>query len=193
MSQAKFALGIDLGTSNCALSVCDLASDDLRMVDVIQTLAPNKSGERETVPSATYLAHDSEFPAASTTLPWGDDQATGIIGHFAREHGAQVPDRLVLSAKSWLSNTQVDPQSAVLPFMADLPDEEKISAFDASTRVAALEDALAQARSLSPPRTPARQRLENRGRPSCHHRTGLVRRNRAQTHPRSRRRRRARR
>lgn len=134
MSQAKFALGIDLGTSNCALSVCDLASDDLRMVDVIQTLAPNKSGERETVPSATYLAHDSEFPAASTTLPWGDDQATGIIGHFAREHGAQVPDRLVLSAKSWLSNTQVDPQSAVLPFMADLPDEEKISAFDASTR-----------------------------------------------------------
>ena len=28
MSQKKFTLGIDLGTSNCALSVCDLATDD---------------------------------------------------------------------------------------------------------------------------------------------------------------------
>jgi hypothetical protein len=134
MSQAKFTLGIDLGTSNCALSVCDLASDDLRMVDITQTLAPNSYGERETLPSATYLAHESEFPGDSTTLPWCETQTGGIIGHFAREHGAQVPDRLVLSAKSWLSNTQVDPRSAVLPFMADLPKEEKISALDASTR-----------------------------------------------------------
>ncbi|MFT4550916.1 MAG: molecular chaperone DnaK (HSP70) [Verrucomicrobiales bacterium] len=131
MSDKKFTLGIDLGTSNCALSVCDLGSDDLRMVDVIQALAPNKIGPRETLPSAAYLAHESEFPAESTTLPWGDSQ---IIGHFAREHGSQVPDRLVLSAKSWLSNTQVDPRTPVLPFMADLPDEEKISALDASTR-----------------------------------------------------------
>ena len=134
MSQAKFALGIDLGTSNCALSVCDLASDDLRMIDVTQTLAPNKFGELETLPSATYLAHESEFPAEATALPWCDSQAGGIIGQFAREHGSQVPDRLVLSAKSWLSNTQVDPRDAVLPFMADLPDDEKISALEASTR-----------------------------------------------------------
>ena len=133
MSQKKFTLGIDLGTSNCALSVCDLATDDLRMIDVVQTTAPNQSGARETLPSAAYLAHESEFPAGSIDLPWGESQSGGIIGHFAREHGSQVPDRLVLSAKSWLSNTHVDPRTAVLPFMADLPEEEKISALAAST------------------------------------------------------------
>ena len=104
------------------------------MVDVIQTTAPNQSSARETLPSAAYLAHESEFPAESITLPWGEAQSGGIIGHFARDHGAQVPDRLVLSAKSWLSNTQVDPRTPVLPFMADLPDDEKISALEASTR-----------------------------------------------------------
>jgi len=134
MSQPKFTLGIDLGTSNCALSVCDLESDDLRMVDVVQTTAPNQSSARDTLPSAVYLAHESEFSAESFALPWEVPQGNGLVGHFAREHGAQVPDRLVLSAKSWLSNTQVDPRSSVLPFMADLADDEKISALEASTR-----------------------------------------------------------
>ena len=78
MSQQKkkFTLGIDLGTSNCALSVCDLATDDLRMVDVIQTTAPNQSGARETLPSAAYLSHESEFPSESITLPWGERNLT---------------------------------------------------------------------------------------------------------------------
>lgn len=131
MSQPKFALGIDLGTSNCAMSVCDLATDDLRMVDIGQTLAPNQFGGRETLSSATYLAHPEEFPGGAAAAPWGDEGGR-IVGHFAREHGAQVPDRLVLSAKSWLSNPHCDPKSAALPFMADLGDEEKISAFEAT-------------------------------------------------------------
>ena len=31
-------------------------------------------------------------------LPWANDSRTAIIGHFAREHGALMPDRLVTSA-----------------------------------------------------------------------------------------------
>ena len=76
MPQPKFALGIDLGTSNCALAVCDLSSDDLRMVDIAQTTAPNKIEERDTLPSALYLAHENEFPGESLALPWSDHDQT---------------------------------------------------------------------------------------------------------------------
>ena len=56
---------------------------------------------------------------------------SAIIGHFAREHGALIPDRLVTSAKSWLSNFHVDPRQAVLPWKSDI-EEPKLSAFDCS-------------------------------------------------------------
>ena len=137
MSQAKFSLGIDLGTSNCALSVCDIESDDLRIVNIGQTLRPNQFGELETMPSATYLAHGDEFTAEAITPPWSTaEKAQRIIGNFAREHGALVPDRLVLSAKSWLSNPHSDPRKPTLPFMADLADDEKMAAFDATVGIA---------------------------------------------------------
>ena len=65
-------------------------------------------------------------------MPWraawrGDP----IIGHFARDHGALAPDRLITSAKSWLSNPHVDPRQRVLPWKSEIK-EEKRSAFDCS-------------------------------------------------------------
>ena len=39
-----------------------------------------------------------------------------FVGQFAREHGALVPDRLVTSAKSWLSNPHIDPKQRTLPW-----------------------------------------------------------------------------
>ena len=56
---------------------------------------------------------------------------TVIVGHFARDHGALIPDRLVTSAKSWLSNFHIDPKRAVLPWKSDMK-EQKLSAFDCS-------------------------------------------------------------
>ncbi len=67
-------------------------------------------------------------------MPWqtaGGDGA--IIGHFARDHGALVPDRLVTSAKSWLSNPHIDPRQRCLPWKSEIK-EEKLSAFDCSRR-----------------------------------------------------------
>jgi hypothetical protein len=45
-------------------------------------------------------------------LPWNDAGEPAIIGQFARERGALVPDRLVTSAKSWLSNPHIDSETA---------------------------------------------------------------------------------
>lgn len=130
----RFSLGIDLGTSNCAVAVTDLESDETEIVEITQALRPNQIGEVSTLPSALYIPHPEEFPAEAFALPWADDDdRTVIIGQFARDHGALVPDRLVTSAKSWLSNPHIDPKDQALPWKSDI-EEEKLSAFDCSRR-----------------------------------------------------------
>ncbi|MDQ8204857.1 Hsp70 family protein [Pelagicoccus sp. SDUM812003] len=129
----KFVIGIDLGTSNSAVSLCDLESGESRVVNVTQILAPNQVGERPSLPSALYLPEAGEFSEESLRLPWSEGEIRQIVGSFAREHGAQVPDRLVTSAKSWLSNPHIDPQSAVLPWNSESV-EAKVSAVEASRR-----------------------------------------------------------
>ena len=128
---ARFSLGIDLGTSNSAVAADNFESDEATVVEITQILRPNQVGESSTLPSALYLPHPDEFPADAVRLPWADSSQTAIIGHFAREHGALMPDRLVTSAKSWLSNFHVDPRRSVLPWKSEIK-EPRLSAFDCS-------------------------------------------------------------
>ncbi|MGD0104173.1 MAG: Hsp70 family protein [Rhodopila sp.] len=130
---ARFSLGIDLGTSNSAIAITDLETDQTRIVDVAQIVGRNQLGERPTLASALYLPHQGEFPEGSLALPWSDADQTEIIGQFARDHGALVPDRLVSSAKSWLSNAHIDPKQPVLPWQSDIV-EEKLSPMECSRR-----------------------------------------------------------
>lgn len=130
----RFSLGIDLGTSNSAVAVTDLESDRTEIVEVTQLLGPNRVGEKPTLPSALYIRHRDEFPDDAVSLPWaGDADGAAIVGHFARDHGALVPDRLVTSAKSWLSSPHIDPRQRALPWRSTI-DEEKLSALECSRR-----------------------------------------------------------
>jgi hypothetical protein len=130
---ARFSLGIDLGTSNSAIAVADLDTDQTRIVDVTQVLGPRLVGELPTLPSALYLPHPEEFPAGSFPLPWEDAGEAAVVGQFARDHGALVPDRLVTSAKSWLSNPHIDPRQRILPWRSESA-ETKLSPFDCARR-----------------------------------------------------------
>lgn len=135
MSTPTFSLGIDLGTSNSAIATAAFDDEDdgqPAIVDVTQILGANAIGEAQGLPSALYLPHPDEFPAKALKLPW-DADFPGIVGTFARDHGALVPDRLVTSAKSWLSNPHVDPRSEVLPWKSQIK-EEKVSPVQAATR-----------------------------------------------------------
>ena len=128
----RFSLGIDLGTSNCAMAVADNDSDSIDVLQVTQIVAANQVGGMRTLPSSLYLPHPDEFPAGSFRLPW-DAAGPGIVGQFARDHGALVPDRVVTSAKSWLSNPHIDPKQRTLPWRSDIA-EEKLSPFECSSR-----------------------------------------------------------
>jgi molecular chaperone DnaK (HSP70) len=130
---ARFSLGIDLGTSNSAVAVEDFATGRTAIVEITQLLGPNRMGEKLTLPSAIYLPHPEEFPEDRLRLPWQERSSGLIVGHFARDHGALIPDRLITSAKSWLSNFHIDPRKPVLPWKSDIK-EQKLSAFECSRR-----------------------------------------------------------
>ena len=130
----QFSLGIDLGTSNSVVAITDLQTDQAEIVEVTQILGSNQVGEKPTLASALYIPHRDEFEENAFPLPWenGAGDAT-IIGHFARDHGALIPDRLVTSAKSWLSNPHIDPRQPALPWKSDIK-EGKLSPFECSRR-----------------------------------------------------------
>lgn len=130
--EKTFVLGIDLGTSNSAMAWAEAGAKEAPdILEIPQTLGANSLGTRSTFPSATYLPNESEFGDKLAHPHW-EEEAGAIRGQFAREHGAMVPDRLITSAKSWLSNPHVDPASPVLPWQSEIPDDEKSSAFEVS-------------------------------------------------------------
>jgi molecular chaperone DnaK (HSP70) len=134
MAERTYAIGIDLGTTNCALSSAPLADEHAvpEPFGIPQVTHPGEVAPQSLLPSFLYLPAEVELPAGALALPWDGDRRYAV-GVFAREQGANVPARLVSSAKSWLSNAGIDRRSAVLPWGA--PDEvPKLSPLDASAR-----------------------------------------------------------
>src|SRR5262249_35870480 len=110
MTDSTYLVGIDLGTSNCAVAYVEPAHGaDARVADfpVTQVRQPGDTGPVPLLPSAIYLKGEHELPAEAVALPW-DSLPRDIIGDFARMQGTRVPGRLVISAKSWLSHAAVD-------------------------------------------------------------------------------------
>ena len=137
MSEPRFAIGIDLGTTHSALAYVDLAASDgektvLGVLDIPQLTAPGEVEAPALLPSFLYLPHADEFAAGALSLPWSDDQDYAV-GELARSRGATTPIRLVSSAKSWLCHPGVDRRAAILP--NDAPEEvTRVSPLDASIR-----------------------------------------------------------
>ena len=133
----RYSLGIDLGTTHCALSWVDTEASDGETVvqgvlDVPQLTSPGAVQGQPLLPSFIYLPHESELAAGDLALPWANDQDFAV-GEFARARGAATPIRLVASAKSWLGHTGVDRRGAILPAEAP-PEVARISPVEASVR-----------------------------------------------------------
>jgi len=112
-----FTVGIDLGTTNCALSY---AGDDQAApvaLPIPQVVAPGEVAERTLMPSFLYVPAEAQFPPGSLALSWYPN-ARDVVGVLARSQGASTPGRLVSSAKSWLSYAGVDRRGEILPWEA---------------------------------------------------------------------------
>ncbi|HWB09452.1 MAG TPA: Hsp70 family protein [Pirellulales bacterium] len=131
---ARYAVGIDLGTTNSALAYCalDAESPRVEVLNVPQLVAPATIEERPLLPSFLYLGTDADAKAKSFDLPW-EKKREYALGELARRQSAEVPTRTVAAAKSWLCHSRVDRHQPILPWNAPT-DVPKISPVTASTR-----------------------------------------------------------
>lgn len=114
----KPVLGIDLGTTNCALARAASAESGVDLVPVEQLVNPGEVSAAETLlPSFLFIPGASDFPEGSTELPW-EDEPKYVVGTLARKRGVENAGRLVASAKSWLCHAAVDRTSGLLPAAA---------------------------------------------------------------------------
>ena len=133
---AKYIVGIDLGTTNSSLARCEAAVEDeesrIDIQSVPQLVNPNEVADRNLLPSFLYVPGEFDFPSGSLVLPW-DPKPKYVIGELARKRGSESPNRLVASAKSWLSYAAVNRTAPILPWQA--PDEvPKLSPVEASSQ-----------------------------------------------------------
>src|ERR1043165_6789603 len=104
MDETPYLVGIDLGTSNCAMAYVEASpGTEAPEIDfpIPQFARPVEIASLPLLPSAIYLPGSHEMPAKPAQLPWQTER-TEIVGELARWQGTRVPGRLVVSAKSWL-------------------------------------------------------------------------------------------
>lgn len=152
---AKYVLGIDLGTTNCVLAYAPLDAQNpqgeqgtrvsqstrgsqaqVEILQIPQLVAASTIESDNSLPSFLYLATEHEIASGAFDLPWASGQRYAV-GQFARQQGADVPQRTVAAAKSWLCHRQVDRRQPILPpVLADSPpgEVEQISPVTAAQR-----------------------------------------------------------
>ncbi|MDX5298067.1 MAG: Hsp70 family protein, partial [Gammaproteobacteria bacterium] len=122
MSESRYAIGIDLGTTHCVLAHVPLEGDapPVDVISIPQTTRPGEVEARHQLPSFLYLPHETELAPGDLALPWAA-QPPALVGTLARQLGAKTPLLLVASAKSWLCHGGVDRRADFLPLNA--PDD----------------------------------------------------------------------
>ncbi len=135
----QYAIGIDLGTTNSAVSYVDVsllkeavakggdAPDTNKLIKVFNV--PQLTGHGEftkipVLPSFLYIPGTYDISKEVLKHPWKKREDL-FAGTFARDHGSKIPSRLVSSAKSWLCNPMVDRKAKILPWGSE--GVEKIS------------------------------------------------------------------
>ncbi|MES2162732.1 MAG: Hsp70 family protein [Pseudomonadota bacterium] len=132
---SQYVVSIDLGTTNTVLAYSEPGSAQIRLFEIEQLVAPGEVGAGALLPSLRYHPAQGELADGDLQLPWPSADVAGlsqvVVGRLARKLGAQVPGRLVSSAKSWLSHPQVDRMAPILPWGAEA-DVAKVSPVAAS-------------------------------------------------------------
>lgn len=131
---ARYVIGIDLGTTNSVIAYADLEAEEpcVKLLPIPQLVAPGTTEAQRSLPSFLYLATEAESQGGTFDVPWQDHRSF-CVGQYASRQSAEVPDRTVGGAKSWLGHHKIDRHQPILPW--DSPaDLEKISPVVASQR-----------------------------------------------------------
>ena len=134
MAQPRFSIGIDLGTTNCALAFVPLhgeARSELLAIPQWATLSAIT--ESTALPSFLYLPEEAVAAQIQAGEAGNEDW---IVGLLARKKAAESPGRVVHSAKSWLCHHTADRSASFLPWASDdIGRDRKISPVRASALI----------------------------------------------------------
>jgi len=140
--EARYIIGIDLGTTNTAVAYVDTksAEQSVQVFEVPQLVAPGELAPRRQLPSFIYTAGEHDLGPAETGLPWAEqaeNEPRRVVGELARAQGARISSRMIASAKSWLCHGGVDRNAAILPWGndEDISSDIKMSPVAASALV----------------------------------------------------------
>ena len=134
----RYGIGIDLGTTNCALAYVDLKTEHAgaEVLPITQRTAPDAIRESPLLPSFFYYATEVETARGALNPFVSDvrDEPLGyVIGSFAQDQTNRLPGRVIHSAKSWLAHGGVDREAPMLPFGSEeIPAELRLSPVEAS-------------------------------------------------------------
>ncbi|MDJ0804669.1 MAG: Hsp70 family protein [Desulfobacterales bacterium] len=122
MGDAKYIVGIDLGTTNSILAFTAAdeeapESADIKVMEIPQLIGPGAVAAQQMLPSFVYLPGEADKASETLALPWQEDVSL-VVGELARNRGAEVPQQLISSSKSWLCHTMVDRNQPILPWGA---------------------------------------------------------------------------
>jgi hypothetical protein len=130
----QYIIGLDLGTTNSviAYSPLDAESAQVELLPIPQLVATGTVESRTALPSFLYLASEHETGNGAFDLPW-QNEPDFAVGELARRQAADVPDRTVGAAKSWLCHSRVDRRQPILPWNAPV-EIAKVSPVTAAQR-----------------------------------------------------------
>ncbi len=130
----KYAIGIDLGTTNSALAYVELLNETavIETLEIPQFTAAATIENKKALPSFLYLATEDEVSSNACNFEW-TEKRDYLVGEFARNRSAETPGRSIAAAKSWLCHSRVDRRSPILPWNA-VEDITKISPVEVSRR-----------------------------------------------------------
>jgi len=128
MSAMKYSIGIDLGTTNSALSYAPLDGSEEGSVvfPITQRDSVGTVAEHRTLASFLHRPLESECT--------GEELEGWSVGAYARKMAGERPGTVSHSAKSWLGHHGVDRSEAILPWGSqELTAAEKLSPIRASS------------------------------------------------------------
>ena len=135
---SRYLIGIDLGTTNSVVAYIDTQNDvdgdsPVHVFRVPQLLAHGEISTFPALPSFLYFPTPDELSSGAVCATWDEDPPilTGV--HAREQRSACNPNRQVSSAKSWLTNSDIDRRARILPVQAE-PPQPMISPVEASAR-----------------------------------------------------------
>lgn len=123
-----YSIGIDLGTTNCALAFVSLDDPEAgsQVFSIPQCDGPGRTADRNSLPSFLFRPVAAERESFATDSEW-------IPGNYARQVASERPGAVAHSSKSWLCHHTVDRSQAILPWGSDeVSAKDKISPIQAS-------------------------------------------------------------